>query len=61
MKSSRELFDGLSAIDSFQRVDPGHLLDLYCGYDQMHRYTLLLISLVEPKSLISSKVIDVTV
>lgn len=61
MKSSRELFDGLSAIDSFQRVDPGHLLDLYCGYDQMRRYTLLLISSVEPKSLISSKVIDVTV
>ena len=61
MKSSRELFDGLSAIDSFQRVDPSHLLDLYCGYDQMHRYTLLLISLVEPKSLISSKVIEVAV
>ncbi len=61
MKSSRELFDGLSAIDSFQRVDPGHLLDLYCGYDQMHRYTLLLISSAEPKSLISSRVIDVTV
>lgn len=61
MKSSEELFDGLSAIDSFRRVDPGHLLDLYCGYDQMHRYTLLLISSVEPKSLISSKVIDVTV
>lgn len=61
MKSSRELFDGLSVIDSFQRVDPGHLLDLYCGYDQMHRYTLLLISPVEPKNLISSKVIDVTV
>lgn len=61
MKSSRELFNGLSAIDSFQRVDPGHLLDLYCGYDQMHRYTLLLISPVEPKNLISSKVIDVTV
>ena len=61
MKSSRELFDSLSAIDSFQRVDPGHLLDLYCGYYQMHRYTLLLISSVEPKSLISSKVIEVTV
>lgn len=61
MKSSRELFDGLSAIDSFQRVDPDHLLDLYCGYDQMHRYTLLLISSVEPKSLISSRVIDVAV
>lgn len=60
MKSSRELFDGLSAINTFQRVDPCHLLDLYCGYDQMHRYTLLLVSSVEPKSLISSKVIDVT-
>lgn len=61
MKSSRELFGVLSTIDSFQRVDPDHLLDLYCGYDQMHRCTLLLISPVEPKSLISSKVIDVTV
>lgn len=61
MKSSRELFGGFSAIESFQRVDPEHLLDLYCGYDQMHRHTLLLISPVEPKSVNSSKVIDVTV
>lgn len=60
MKNSRELFNGLSAIDAFQRVDSDHLLDLYCGYDQMHRYTLLLISSEEPRNLISSKVIDVT-
>lgn len=60
MKSSRELFNGLSAINSFQRVDPEHLLDLYCGYDEMHRYTLLLLNSSEPRSLVSSKVIDVS-
>ncbi len=61
MKRATELFDGLSAINSFQRVDPAHLLDLYCGYDQMHRYTLLLVSNTEPQYLTSSKVIDVSV
>ena len=61
MKSAKELFDRISTVNSFQRVDPIHLLDLYCGYDQMHRYTLLFVSTAEPKCLISSKVIDVSV
>ena len=60
MKSAKELFDEFSTVDSFRRVDPSHLLDLYCGYGQMHRYTLLLVSTTEPKCLISSKVIDVS-
>lgn len=61
MNHSKELFDFLSTPESFRRVSPHHLLDLYCGYDSMMRRTLLLVSTSEPPSLSSSRVIDVRV
>ena len=61
MKTAKEIFDSLPAADTFQRVGRKHPLDLYCGYDHLHRHTLLLISTAKPDKLYSSKVIDVNV
>lgn len=61
MKSAKERFGGLSAAESFQRVDPEHPLDLYCGYDHMGRRSLVLLSSAKPSSLASSKVIEVCI
>ena len=60
MRNAREIFRSLSGVDVFQRADRDHILDLYCGIDTMSRYTLLLISSMEPESLKSSKVINVS-
>lgn len=59
MKSAKDIFDNLSGIDVFRRVSRDHILDLYCGIDNMSRYTLLLITAAEPENVQSSKVINV--
>ena len=52
-----ELFTAITHLDSYQRVDAVHLLDLYVGIDEMSRWTLLLLSDIQPPSTISSKMI----
>lgn len=59
MKSAKDIFENLSGIDVFRRVSQDHILDLYCGIDNMSRYTLLLIAAAEPENVKSSKVINV--
>ncbi len=59
MRNAKEIFEALSGVDAFQRVSRDHILDLYCGIDNMSRYTLLLISATEPEGVKSSRVINV--
>ena len=60
MRNAREIFENISGVDAFQRVSHDHVLDLYCGIDNMSRYTLLLISDTEPENVRSSKVINIS-
>jgi hypothetical protein len=57
----KEKFDGIDGIDVFQRVDSEHPSDIYLGYDQDSRFTLLLISAKEPPYMASSQVIEIKV
>ena len=59
MRNAREIFESVSGVDVFRRVSRDHVLDLYCGIDDMSRYTLLLISDTEPENVKSSKVINI--
>lgn len=59
MKSARDLFDSMDSIETFKRVASTHPLDLFCGYDQFARQTLLLLSPNKPMNLNSSQIIKV--
>lgn len=50
-----------SGIDSFQRIDDTHVLDIFLGIDHMSRYTMFLIFDSEPESLPSSQMVSVFV
>lgn len=58
MTDLKDLFNSITMIDAYQRVDNSHPLDLYVGVDGMARWTLLLICDVRPKQLTSSKMIQ---
>lgn len=58
MTNLKDLFNSITRIDSYQRVDDAHPLDLYVGVDEMSRWTLLLVCDVRPKQLTSSKMIQ---
>jgi hypothetical protein len=57
----KEKFEGIDGIDVFQRVDNEHPSDIYLGYDQDSRFTLLLISTNEPPFMASSQVIEIKI
>lgn len=61
MLDIKKRFSQLETIDSFQRVDNQHILDLYIGIDSMSRFTLFLISETEPNHMFSSQIINVQV
>lgn len=61
MASIKSLFGTFNHMDSYQRVDSVHPLDLYVGIDEAARWTLLLISDNQPPNVISSKMILVKV
>lgn len=58
MTDLKDLLNSITSIDSYQRVDDVHPLDLYVGIDEMSRWTLLLVCDVRPKQLTSSKMIQ---
>ena len=55
----KDHFSQINGIDSFQRIDDTHILDIYLGIDNMSRYTLFLISECEPLQMYSSQIISV--
>jgi hypothetical protein len=55
----KEKFEGIDGVDVFQRVDNEHPSDIYLGYDQDSRFTLLLITTNEPPFMASSQVIEI--
>ena len=55
----KEKFEKINGVDVFQRIDSEHPNDIYLGYDQDNRFTLLLISKNEPPYMASSQVIDI--
>ena len=61
MQDIKKRFAQIDRIESFQRVDDQHVLDLYLGVDNMSRYTLVLISQIEPSPTISSQIISVQI
>ncbi len=58
MEDLRNAFNTFKNIDTFQRVDEVHPLDLYVGIDEHSRWTLLLICEERPQKFTSSKMID---
>lgn len=58
MVDLKDIFDTIDKIDSYQRVDATHLLDLYIGIDEMSRWTLLMVCDVRPMYLTSSRMIQ---
>ena len=58
MTDLKDLFSSITRIESYQRVDDTHPLDLYVGIDEMSRWTLLLICDIRPKQFTSSKMIQ---
>lgn len=61
MTNIKELFGTCNQLDTYQRVDSIHPLDLYVGIDDTARWTLLLVSNYQPADIISSKMILVKV
>lgn len=61
MVDIKKTLDGINHLDTYQRVDSSHLLDLYIGIDDTARWTLLLISDYQPISVTSSRMILVKV
>ena len=59
MTGLRNLFESFDELDSYKRVDGTHPLDLYVGKDEMSRWTMLLVTDIQPvgfqMSLFSSK------
>lgn len=61
MNDIKTYFSQFKSIDCFNRVDNNHILDLYIGLDDMSRYTLFLVSEIEPEKIFSSQIIYVQV
>lgn len=57
----KEKFDAIKYIDAYQRVDPYHVSDFYIGKDAYNRPVLLLLTDIEPPSVVPSSIIDVDV
>lgn len=60
MRNAREIFESSSNAGGFRRVSRDHILDLYCGIDDMSRYTLVLICDIIAENVKSSKMINVS-
>lgn len=50
-----------NGIDSFQRADEAHILDIFLGIDHMSRYTMFFICDSQPDQLTSSQMVSVFV
>ena len=59
MTDLTDIFFSIDLVDSYQRVDDTHPLDLYIGVDDMSRWTMLLVCDDRPQNLISSRMIQV--
>lgn len=57
MSDIKRILSGINHLDTYQRVDSTHPLDLYVGIDDTARWTLLLISDFQPLSVTSSRMI----
>ena len=57
MADIKTIFDAIDHLDTYQRVNSTHLLDLYVGIDDTARWTLLLISEYQPLKVASSRMI----
>ena len=57
MSDIKRILGGINHLDTYQRVDSTHPLDLYVGIDDTARWTLLLISDFQPLSVTSSRMI----
>lgn len=57
MADIRAILRSINHLDTYQRVDSVHLLDLYVGIDDTARWTLLLISEYPPIKVVSSRMI----
>ena len=57
MTGLRNLFESFDELDSYKRVDGTHPLDLYVGKDEMSRWTMLLVTDIQPVGVVSSKMI----
>ena len=59
--SVKERLRNIVGIDTFQRVDELHILDLYLGRDSQARSTLYLVSDTEPIPIVSARIIHISV
>lgn len=59
MADIKTIFGTIDHLDTYQRVNAMHLLDLYVGIDDAGRWTLLLISEYLPLKVTSSRMIQV--
>lgn len=57
MADIKTIFGAIDHLDTYQRVNSTHLLDLYVGIDAAARWTLLLISEYPPMKVTSSRMI----
>lgn len=57
MADIKTIFGAINHLDTYQRVNSTHLLDLYVGNDDTARWTLLLISEYPPIKVASSRMI----
>lgn len=57
MADIKTIFGGIDHLDTYQRVNNTHLLDLYVGIDAAARWTLLLISEYPSPKIVSSRMI----
>ena len=57
MADIKTIFGAIDHLDTYQRVNSTHLLDLYVGIDDTSRWTLLLISECQPLKVASSRMI----
>ena len=57
MADIKTIFGAINHLDTYQRVNSTHLLDLYVGNDDTARWTLLLISEYPPMKVASSRMI----
>lgn len=57
----KEKFDSIVGVDTFQRVDSEHILDIYVGNDTTARKTMFVITEQEPPTILSSQIIKVFV
>lgn len=57
MADLKTIFSSIKHLDTYQRVNGTHLLDLYVGIDDSARWTLLMISEYPPMKITSSRMI----